>query len=147
MVARSSYPMSYIGAAQARIDAQVAAFDLVREPNPGFESIYFNNMVIVLDSFFANRMLEVEGRDGNALNEVRMLVASMTAGDSLVDDPAIKYKASSSILGLAIGAPIAIMRQSFAALASAFFVELEKRFGAEDEPVEAAAVPDSMYLE
>lgn len=135
MLARTSYPRSYIAAAQARIDAQVAAFDLVREPNPGFESIFFNNLVIVLDSFFTHRAREIEGSDANPLTEVRMLVVSMTVGDTLAEDPSIRYKPSSSVLGLPIGAPIALTRQAFASLASAFFVELDQRFGADDEPL------------
>ena len=38
-----------------------------------FESAFFNNMIIVLDSYFVHRTMAIQKIDGNPLNEVRGL--------------------------------------------------------------------------
>ena len=62
-----------------------------------------------------HRLRKLEGKDGNALNEVRVLSASiMQGGGKLQPDPTIKLKPETSLLGLAAGDEIALGSDDFA---------------------------------
>lgn len=93
--------------------------------------MYFNNLVIALDSSFVHRSRTLEGKDGNPLNEVRLLVNVLVASDGVFTaEKAIKFKPEQSILGLAYGDEIAIREGDFERLAAAFFAEIEAKFAA-----------------
>ena len=95
-----------------------------------FEPLFFNNLVLVLDESFVHRLRGVEGKDGNAMNEVRLLVTSLLSNDGcLVADKQIKLKPETSVLGLAVGDPIAIREADFVKLADAYFAAIEASFG------------------
>lgn len=71
----------------------------------------------------------MEGKDGNPLNEVRVLGNSIMHDDGVLTvDKTIKLKAATSELGLEYGDPIRLTADDFARLAAAFFTELERRF-------------------
>lgn len=71
----------------------------------------------------------MEGKDGNPLNEVRVLGNSIMHDDGVLTvDKTIKLKAATSVLGLEYGDPIRLTADDFARLAAAFFTELERRF-------------------
>ena len=74
MLAVSKYPKEYIDAARARIDADFAAYKKLGSPPKAFEHAFFNNMLLALDRYFVHRVRMNEGKDGNPLNEVRVLV-------------------------------------------------------------------------
>ena len=63
-------------------------------------------MLLVLDGYFVHRLRGVEGKDGNALNEVRVLARSlMENGGTVTADPQITLDPAHSVLGLEVGAP------------------------------------------
>jgi hypothetical protein len=138
MLGVKTYPQDYIDASRARVAAQVASFRALAEPahdagliSPlaGFSHEFFNNMVIVLDATFVHRLRGVEGKDGNPLNEVRMLANSLTAGGGLLTaDKTIRYDQGKAVLGLPLGQPFRLSEDQFVELADAFYAELERKF-------------------
>jgi hypothetical protein len=94
--------------------------------------VFFNDLVFVLDGFFMHRTRAVEGKNGNPLNEVRVLCMSMLEnGGRLGVDKTIKLKPESSVLGLSEGDEIRLTAEQFGTLADAYFAELDSRFGAQ----------------
>lgn len=144
MLARSSYPQAYIDACRTRVENQLAAFrklavatrkngakaPAVLQGFEAFETAFFNNMVIVLDAYFVHRTRAVEKKDGNPLNEVRVLAASLMLNDEkLMEDETIKLDPEKSILQYEVGHTIRVDESAFKTLYDAFFNELEKKFG------------------
>ncbi len=115
MLSVSAYPQSYIDQARARIASQVAVFSgltsAVRaEPRTAragvgsaldeLEPEYFANLVIALDSHFVHRSRGQERKDGNAMNEVRVLVSSIQYHDSiLTPEKGIRLDPARSVAG------------------------------------------------
>jgi hypothetical protein len=96
-----------------------------------FEVLFFNNMTLVLDRYFVHRLSGVnyEGKDGNPLNEVRIVCDSLMNNNGMLrGDKQIKLTPERSVLKLNIGDPIKLTRAEFERLAAAFFAELERRF-------------------
>jgi hypothetical protein len=134
MLAMSSYPQDYIDACRARVDHHLAAWRRVEDGvDADFEHVFFTNMLISLDAAFAQRLRGREGKDGNPLNEVRVLVSSLLLnGGVLTQDKTIRLRPEGSVLGLATGDPVRLGQRDFVRLSEAFFAELEIRFAAED---------------
>jgi hypothetical protein len=144
MPSQNHYPKKYIDECRSKLAAQVfiyqalvaAARKQTGPVNPqlaialtAFESVFFNNMVIVMDRYFVQRMRAMEMKDGNSLNEVRMLVNSMMNNDSkLYPDNTIKYDPARSVLKYRIGDEIKVKEAEFILLSSAFFADLEKKY-------------------
>jgi hypothetical protein len=128
MLGVSTYPKEYIDSARAAVQAQLAAYEQVRGTE-AFEPLFFNHMVLALDHYFCHRLRGREGKDGNALNEVRVLCTSiMEGGGRLVADKTIKLKAATSLLHHGVGDEIRLNADDFRLLADAFFAELEARY-------------------
>lgn len=133
MLGMSSYERDYIDACRKKVEADLAAFDALagaglKKANE-FESVFFNNMVIVLENLFVHRLRTKEGKDGNPLNEVRLLASSLTGNDGkLAADKQIRLKPETSVLGLAVGDDIKLTRDDFARLHKGFFDELESKY-------------------
>lgn len=72
------------------MSAQVSAYrKLVRSATDrasveAFEPEFFNNMVLVLESSFMHRSRTIEKKDGDPLNEVRVLSQSLMENDGEV---------------------------------------------------------------
>jgi hypothetical protein len=104
-------------------------------PKPGaaieaFEPRFFNALVLQLDYSFVHRTRNLEGKDGNAMNEVRVLCSSLLNGDgTLVADTTVKLDPATSVLGLAAGDPIALNEDDFVRLCDAFFERLGTVYG------------------
>ena len=129
MLGVKTYPPEYIESCRAKVASDTAAFDSLESAGSSFETKYFNNLVIVLEAMFVHRLRTVEGKDGNALNEVRVLVNSqLEHGGVLTADKTIKLVASKSVLGLEYGEQVALTREGFGRLSEAFFGEIERRF-------------------
>ena len=141
MLGMKTYKQDYIDACRARIDANVRAYrkQVGKEPAKEFEWRYFNDQVMLLDYMFVHRLSGVEGKDGNPLNEVRILSNSMlyNEGKLQVEKLAgwpnsavssLTLPAEKSVLKLAKGDAIKLSEADFARLSKAFFAELEKKY-------------------
>jgi len=86
-------------------------------------------MVLALDSYFVHRARAIEKKDGNPLNEVRMLCNSMmNNNDILCADTTIKYNPAKSMLKHRVGDEIKLNEADFILLSSAFFAEIERKY-------------------
>jgi hypothetical protein len=134
MLAITSYKRDFVDACRDRADRQLQAYDaLVRSAKApeiaAFAPEFFNNLVLALDHYFMHRQRSLEGKDGNPLNEVRMLAVSLLDhGGVMTKDNTIKYDAAKAVTGIRIGEKIVIDRDTFARLADAFFDEIEKKY-------------------
>jgi len=66
---------SYPALASAARDHSGAGEAAVSSAIESFDAAFFNNLVLVLDMHFCHRARGPEGKDGNPLNEVRVLCA------------------------------------------------------------------------
>lgn len=141
MLAVNTYVRDYIDQCQSRMEAQLAAYEAlvssagrdktpaVRSAVESFELLFVNNLVLVLDNYFVHRTRAIEGKDGNPLNEVRMLCNSMLRNHGvLCADKSIKYKPETSVLKLQIGDEVRLDQTQFLHLFRAFFAEIRERF-------------------
>jgi hypothetical protein len=143
MLAVNHYDRAFVDACRGRIDTQVAAYrGLIAAAKDGggassqldaaiatFEPLFFNNMVLALDDSFLHRSRNLEGKDGNPLNEVRILCHSLLNNDGVMAaDKQIKMNPASSILHHEVGDEIALDEADFVTLAKAFFAEIEQKF-------------------
>jgi hypothetical protein len=145
MLGRKTYTRQEIDQGRAAVDEQLAAYRQLAEAATGagsarasFDPLFFNNMVLVLDRYFVHRFSgpKWEGKDGNPLNELRIICDSIMSHGAIVRaDKQIKLPPERSVLGLAVGDRIALSETQFERLSEAFFTELEARFL---EPAEAA---------
>ena len=144
MLCVNKYPQDYVDRCRSRVKQQLGAYrdliatatsrDKTKDPKisaavESFEPVFFNNMVLVLDTYFVHRSRTIEGKDGNALNEVRVLCNSIQENHSVFGaDKAIKLKPDTSVLKLKLGDPIALNEADFSRLSKAFFDEIERKF-------------------
>jgi hypothetical protein len=134
MLAVTRYPKDYLTACRKRMDAQLAAYGPLAKSgseadSARFEPLFCASLVLALDACFVHRTRGLEGKDGNPLNEVRMLCTSILQhGGILAADKTIKYDAAKSVLKLAIGDPIVLRVADFRRLAAAFFDEIGRKF-------------------
>jgi hypothetical protein len=141
MLAVTAYTQEYIDECRSRMEAQLAAFQILvssartdeasafRSAAESFEPLFLNNLILVLDAYFVHRTRAIEGKDGNPLNEVRMLCNSILRNHGvLCADKTIKYKPETSVLKLRIGDEIAVDEAQFLLLFVAFFAEIQHKF-------------------
>jgi hypothetical protein len=136
------YAKEYIAACRARVDADLRAYrsQVGKAPSKEFEARFFSDQVLLLDYMFVHRLTGIEGKDGNPLNEVRVLCNSilLNQGKLQVDKlpgwpnsagSGITLPPEKSILKLKVGDEVRLSEADFARLSKAFFGELEKKFG------------------
>jgi hypothetical protein len=84
---------------------------------------------VVLENSFTHRSRTLEGKDGNPLNEVRMLCNSILQSHGvLAMDKTINYNPAKTILQIPIGQEILLTEADFISLSQAFFAEIENKF-------------------
>ena len=139
MLCVNSYKQHYIDECRSRMEAQLTAYkDLVTaaraKPGSGrvvdaFEPLFLGNLVVVLDGLFVHRARAPENKDGNPLNEVRMICNSLLQNRGVLkEDNSIKYSAEKSVVKVNIGDEIKLTEAACVALFKAFFAEIEAKF-------------------
>lgn len=143
MLGVKTYTRAYIDSCRARVDAELSAYDdLIETAHRGssdaaaltsavdaFESSYFNHLVILLDALFMHRLRVVEGKDGNPLNEVRVLSESLLLRDgTFTVEKVIKLVPAKTVLKHQPGDEIHLTREQFGTLSDAYFGEIEAKF-------------------
>jgi hypothetical protein len=137
MLSVATYSQEYIDRCRAQIEADVTAYADLRKAADGglgsagaaFESVFFNNMVMALDHYFLHRARTLEGKDGNPLNEVRIVCNSITDNDGvMMADKTIRMKPAGSVLGYDVGDEIKLSEEAFRRLAAGFLAEIAARY-------------------
>ena len=131
MLGIRNYTQDYIDDRRAKIDTDLASYRKLAAITQvkAFETTFFNNMVIVLDHLFVHRLRTVEGKDGNPLNEARMLGDSIMESNRKFDvDKSIKFDPAKSVLKYKVGDEITLTEADFVRLSDAFFAEIESKF-------------------
>jgi hypothetical protein len=135
MLSMTTYPKDYIDGCQTKVDAHVAAYERLRAAADddtaadAFEPVFFNNMVVVLDAYFVHRARALELKDGNPLNEVRVMCNSMMQNDDvLTKDKSIKLSPEQSVCRIEFGERIAVDATTFGRLSTAFFDEIRRKY-------------------
>jgi hypothetical protein len=128
MLGRKDYTAAELAHARAAVAEQLAAYRKAKGA-AGFEAVFFNNMTVVLDRYFVHRVRAVTGKDGNALNEVELIVESLMNNDGVLQgNNVLKYEPEQSVTQLKIGDRIQLTEDQFERLSAAFFAELERKF-------------------
>lgn len=141
MLGMKTYSQDYIDACRARVSADLRAYrkQVGKAPSKEFEVRFFNDQVLLLDHMFVHRLPGIEGKDGNPLNEVRVLCNSilLNQGKLQVDKlpgwpnsagASIKLPPEKSVLKLRVGDDVKLSEADFVRLFRAFFAEIEKKF-------------------
>ncbi|WP_062519049.1 hypothetical protein [Demequina silvatica] len=138
----TEYSGDYIDSCRWRIEAEVAAFDLLRSQAPGdgsmdsaiqdIEDEYFVAVASQLEGMFADRSRDAEGEEPGPLQEMRAVVESLNGNGGRFDPPeGAGLDADTTVLELDAGDPIRLDRESFQDLADAFFDAIEDHFSEE----------------
>ena len=95
----------------------------------GFEPRLCELLVLELDQLFVHRARAVEGKDGNALNEVRLLCRAIMENDAvMVADKGIRLDPGRSVLGSEPGGRLALTLDGVERLRDAYFADIERKF-------------------
>jgi hypothetical protein len=135
MLGIKKYSSQYINQCQNAIESHLSNWNIIKltlkedDILRAFEIQFFNNLVLVLDYYFVHRLRVLELKDGNPLNEVRMIADSLLNNNGLFAvDKTITYKINKSILNLELGDNIKLTQEEFELINAAFFKDLEKKY-------------------
>ncbi len=143
MLCVNKYTQQHIDQCRSRINAQLSDYkNLVTTARKvgknekslnsaieSFESVFFNNMVLLLDALFVHRTRAIEKKDGNPLNEVRMMCNSIMNNNNILSaDNTIKVNPAKSVLKYKIGDRIKLNEADFLLIFNAFFAEIERKY-------------------
>ena len=144
MLGMKTYSQPYIDRCRSKVDSDISSYrNLIAAARnqPGndkaplnsaiaaFEATFFNNMVLILDELFVHRLRTMEGKDGNPLNEVRVMCNSMLLHNGVMSaDKTIKLDPSISVLKYRFGDEIKLNEADFLLVSQAFFAEVESKY-------------------
>jgi len=137
MLGRKNFTQDEIDRAKSAVARQLRTYEAVfaaegatvGAERKAFETLYSNNMTLVLDRYFVHRLRIVTGKDSNPLNEIELIADSlMNNGGVMCGNNVIKYVAQNSVAKVDIGDPIALTKSDFERLSAAFFADLERKF-------------------
>lgn len=134
MLSRASYAAEYVGSCRNLFDNLLAAYESLTEGRDldtaaAFEISLARHLIVVLDAYFVHRARGREKKDGNPLNEVRMLRDSILEnGCVLAPNSTIKYRPDRAVLGHEVGDSIDPSVSDVALLAAAYFREIEEKY-------------------
>ncbi len=144
MLCVNNYNREYIDGCRLRVNLQASAYQkLVTTARNqhgknetqlnaaigSFDPLFYNNMVLILDALFVHRARAIEKKDGNPLNEVRVICNSMMHNNSILfADKTIRLNPTKSVLKYKAGDEIKLTEANFLLLSKAFFVEIEKKY-------------------
>jgi hypothetical protein len=85
--------------------------------------------VLILDALFVHRTRAIEKKDGNPLNEVRIMCNSMLHNNSIMcADNTIRLNPTKSVLKYQVGDEIKLNEADFLLIFKAFFAEIENKY-------------------
>lgn len=134
MLCENSYSRAHLRACRARFEGHIAAFAKLRKglgpgPTAQFEAHYFNNLLLALDAHFTHRARAKEEKNGNPLNEVRMLATSLTRHDGVFTaDSTIRYDPAKAVTRYQLGDRVKLTEGLFVPLCNAFLREIEAKY-------------------
>lgn len=130
MLAKNGYPKTYLEACRARIEHALDELQAAAVPD-GLGQACLEGLVLQLELMFVHRTRAIEGKDGNALNELRMLATSLLEhGGTFTLDRTVKYDPARSVLGLGAGERVVLSPAAVQELVSAVLSEIGAKFSA-----------------
>jgi hypothetical protein len=137
MLCVNKYKKDYIDECRARMESLATAARAekraLNSAVDAFEPLFFNNLSLVLDNYFVHRSRTMEGKDGNPLDEFRMICTLLLQNQGVMcmdkTNNTIKYNPEKSVLKLQVEAPIKLSESDFLRLFRAFFAGIESKFG------------------
>ncbi|SDN69576.1 hypothetical protein SAMN04487897_104114 [Paenibacillus sp. yr247] len=147
MLSMNSYTQNYVDECRKKVDLQLSTYTnmvtTAKKQNDSnlnsaiesFETNFFNHLVLVLDHYFVHRSRTIELKDGNPLNEVRMLCDSIMLYENKMtkETKSMMYDPTKSVLKYKIGDEIKLKKEDFELLFKAFFSEMERKFVIENQ--------------
>jgi hypothetical protein len=110
-------------------DSLLAAWGANEVEDATLESLVFSQAVVVLDAWFIHRSRDLEGADGNPMNEVRVLAGSVVGNDGVVRvEGPITWDPPRTVLGLAVGDEVEVTADGYERLAAAYLSAIEATY-------------------
>lgn len=128
MPGRQNYPQEYVDSCQQQIESQLSEMRDMPPVPTSFAHRLAGHLVIVMDACFAQRVRGVDGKDGNPLNEVRVLAQSLMQGTTVMEDSTISWEPEKLVLGLAVDDDIELSVKDVDRLQQAFFAEMNDKY-------------------
>jgi hypothetical protein len=127
--ARNAYTSDEIAACRDSCDALLAVWAANDVEDSTLESVVFVQAVVVLDAWFAHRDRDLEGDDGNPMNEVRVIADSVVGngGTLRVQEP-IHWAPERTVLRFAVGDEIEMAADDFERIAAAYLAAIETHY-------------------
>ncbi len=129
MPGRTSYTPDELESCRDAADGLLAAWQANGVEDETLENLVFTQAVVALDAWFVHRLRDMEGVDGNAMNEVRVLADSVVANDGVlrVEGP-LAWVPERTVLGLAVGDDVMVTADGYERLAAAYLDAISDTF-------------------